>query len=366
MMRALLPLRAEDFQGWFRRVPGIILAVILLSGVILSGCSHAPTAAVTRQDAALRWPPPPSPARIAWVTEIRVPADFGITKGFWRRMVDFVTGDGSGDGIMKPYGIYSDPRTRRLFVADTGSGQVHCYDSGRNSYSVITPAEAVPFKTPIGLAGDSSENLYITDAEAGRIYVTSQKGGAVRELTTATLDRPTGIVFHPRNGLLYVSETGNHQVVAMDLTGEVRFRFGKRGVEAGEFNYPTDIAVDRLGRLLVTDALNSRIQIFSPEGDFLAMFGQPGDRSGTFSKPKGVASDSAGHIYVADSLFDAVQIFDGTGRLLLVFGQTGGNPGQFWMPSGVSIDASDQIYVADTYNRRIQVFQYLRHEDDAP
>lgn len=340
--------------------------VSLTAFLLLAGCLHGAPKQDPSGSPALRWPPPPGAARIAWVGQVLLPADTGITKGVWRRFADMITGNGSGAGISKPYGIYSDARSKRLFVVDTAAGVVHRYDPGRNLYDVITPAAGTTFRSPIGLAGDSSDNLYITDAEAGKVYVTSQLGGAVRELTSANLDRPTGIVFHPRNRLLYVSATGSHQVVALDQTGEVRFRIGRRGSEAGEFNFPTDITVDRLGRVLVTDALNARIQIFSPEGDFLAMFGRPGDRPGFFSKPKGVATDSVGHIYVADALFDAVQVFDSKGVLLLAFGETGANPGQFWMPSGIAIDGDDRIYIADTYNRRIQIFRYIRQEDDMP
>jgi len=41
---------------------------------------------------------------------------------------------------------------------------------------------------------------------------------------------------------------------------------GRNGSEAGEFNFPTHIWIDKTGRLSVTDAMNFRIQLFSPDG----------------------------------------------------------------------------------------------------
>jgi DNA-binding beta-propeller fold protein YncE len=158
-----------------------------------------------------------------------------------------------------------------------------------------------------------------------------------------------------------VSETAAHQVLLFDLNGRERFRIGHNGSKAGQFNFPTDLFIDKTGKLYVTDALNARIQVFSADNKFVRAFGEEGDGEGEFSKPKGVAVDSDGNIYVCDSLRDSVQIFDSTGRLLMEFGGRGQSAGTFWMPSGIYIDR-DVIYVADTYNHRVQVFRYLRQD----
>jgi len=326
--------------------------------VPLLACSPVRPDRTTLVGHELQWPALPMEPKIRWVQEIRNYQDVGLQQGFWKRVWGFIAGESRTD-IVKPYGIFCD-EAQRLFVVDVGAGIIHLFDIGAGRYSTIEEKEGGGFKTPIGITGDGKGNVYITDAGGGMVYLYDVAKGHLKRFTPFKLQRPTGIAYNKANGLLYVSDTATHQVIALDSAGKEQFRFGGRGVEKGQFNFPTDLVVEASGKVLVTDALNSRIQIFSPEGTPLASFGKAGDTPGTFAKPKGVAVDSDGHIYVNDALFDAVQIFDQNGSLLLGFGESGERPGQFWMPSGLYIDSTDTIYVADTYNRRVQVFKYLK------
>ena len=304
------------------------------------------------------WPAPPAAARIQWVREIRRPELLHRQKGFWHRVRDFLVGQ-SQTQLVKPYGLHVDAG-RNLFIVDPGSGVVHFLDQTGGRYRMIPePGSTIHLQSPVDVAGDGQGQYFITDSQAGLIYRYQLQDRQLRKFTGSPLRRPTGIAWHPGSRLLYVAETGRHQVVAFDLQGIERLRFGGHGDGPGQFNFPTAVCVDHRGQVLVTDALNARIQVFTPEGHFVSAFGKPGDTSGTFAKPKGVAVDSEGHIYVCDALFDAVQIFSPTGRLLLAFGESGSGPGQFWMPAGIAVDADDFIYVADSYNQRVQVFRYL-------
>jgi sugar lactone lactonase YvrE len=141
--------------------------------------------------------------------------------------------------------------------------------------------------------------------------------------------------------------------------GSLIARIGERGSGPGEFNFPTNVTVDRTGRLYVSDSLNSRVQAFDADFSHAGVIGARGTAAGSFSQPKGIAVDGDDHLYVVDAHFEAVQIFDRQGRLLLGFGREGSGPGEFWIPAGIHIDRSvNRIYVADTYNRRVQVFDY--------
>lgn len=340
-----------------QKIAGLILILLCAVPALLAGCAavQAPPGNAAQE---LLWPPPPAEARIQWVMEIQNRLDAGIGKTFWQRVVEFVAGQ-EKDVIGKPYGIYADAR-ERIFVADTGMRAVHEFDRKEKEYSLIGRENPVGLQTPIALTADDMENLYITDSAAATVFRYSIRDKILTRFITVNLERPTGIAFHAKKRLLYITDTANHQVVVFDLRGIERFRIGGRGEAAGSFNYPTDLFVDTRGDLYVTDALNARIQTFSAEGRFLRMFGTAGDVAGYLSKPKGVAVDSDSHIYVCDALQDSVQIFDRAGTLMLAFGENGTAPGQFWMPSGIFIDSSDTIYVADSYNRRIQVFKYLK------
>jgi sugar lactone lactonase YvrE len=323
-----------------------------------AGCSPPPSIYDFRPPVVLQWPETEAGPKIVWVRSITGYQDLEISKGFWKRMLDVLIG-GDDRRIIRPYGVLFDS-AERLFIADPGAGIIHCMDIKKGSYSVIGGEEGSPLRSPIGLAEDNQGRIYITDSAAATVFRYEPADGALKPFLSGKVARPTGIVFNKVNGLLYIVDTIGQHVIAVDLEGRERYRFGTRGKGAGQFNYPTDITADMQGRLYVTDTLNFRIQTFSAVGVPLSGFGEAGDTIGAQRRPKGLAVDSVGNIYICDALLDAVQVFDSRGRLLISFGQQGTRRGEFWMPSGIFIDRSDYIYVADTYNQRIQVFKFVK------
>lgn len=341
-----------------RCASNILLSTILLCGA-LTGCASDTVSSRNPAAELLRWPAAPAESRIEWQREIALPKDLDIGKGFWKWLADLVTGD-DDLSIVRPYGVFVFGK--RLYVADPGASVIHLYDTEAGRHYRLKGTGQHPLQTPIGITGDSTGAIYITDSSSGVIFVHRETMENLTPLVTTGLKRPTGIVCDRSTNRLFVSDTIQNQIVVFDLSGRELFRFGSRGGNPGEFNSPTDLCLDRDGQLWVTDSMNFRVQAFSRDGTALTTFGRAGDSIGNFSKPKGIATDRDGHIYSADALLDTVQIFSSQGQLLLTFGQRGTRPGEFWMPSGLFIDADDTIYVADTYNKRIQVFQY-RHRD---
>ena len=352
----VIPSCIKNTGAFFRAV-----ALAVFVSVFLTACSTKPVdSGQSPQGEPLYWPAPPLQPRIEWVKEVKVFNRGGLNPGFWHRLSEGLFGKQDIE-LMRPQAVLFDGR-QRLFVVDSGTSRIHWLDMNSGEYNVLPEDEKVTFQSIVGITEDDAENIYITDSAQGKIYRYHLLEKKFIPFTPYALNRPTGIVFNPDNRCLYITETGSHQVVVLDLAGQEQFRFGGRGDTKGAFNYPTNITVDSQGLVLVTDALNSRIQMFTPDGGYLCSFGKPGDSSGTFAKPKGIALDSDNHIYVVDALFDAVQIFANCeGELLLEFGKTGSKPGEFWMPSGLFIDAHDFIYVADSYNQRIQVFRYIKN-----
>jgi DNA-binding beta-propeller fold protein YncE len=328
------------------------LAVAVL---LLVGCASADPLLKRTQSSGPQWPKILPAAKIEWVKSISTAEDTGITKGFWRRALELLTG-ADKHPITRPYGVLFDDNSR-LVVADPGSGVVHLFETKEGRYTSIKGDGESRLQVPIGLAEDEKGRLYISDSSTGKIF---RYDFASRVLTTfkQQLQRPTGIAYNSVNKLLYISETTAHRVVAVDETGIERVRFGEDAIGLIRFNHPTDIVVDAKGQVFVTDPLNYKIRTFTPEGILVNEFGSMGDSPGEFNKPKGVAVDSRGHIYVTDALLDAVQVFDDNGRFLFSIGTTGAGIGELWMPSGIFIH-NDYIFVADTYNQRVQIFRYV-------
>lgn len=347
--------------GWLR------LAVACCLGLMLAACA-APRPLLERsQDTELRWPPRPERAKVEWVKSIAVPEDAGISKGFWRKALELVTG-GDLHRIVKPYGVLYDAGAR-LIIADPGAGMVHVMDTKAGHYQVVAGAGGLPLRSPIGLAEDDKNNLYITDSVNDAVYRYDLVQHTLTPFVLA-LERPTGIAFNPVNKLLYISETGANDVIAVDLKGSLKLRFSNAGTAATAgmqlpFNRPTDVAVDFKGQVFVTDPLNYKIRIFTPEGFPVTQFGEMGDARSELNKPKGIAVDGVGRIYVCDAMQDLVKVFDDGGNLLFSFGGTGGGPGGLWMPSGIFI-YQQFIFVADTYNQRVQIFKMLGPDQPGP
>ncbi|MFQ5852444.1 MAG: 6-bladed beta-propeller [Candidatus Binatia bacterium] len=346
--------------GWHRRlVLGMVQFVPIFFLLLLAAGCARPRSVVTEMksmEPVLVWPLPPENPRIQYIRSIATPEDLGITKSFFSKVFEFFFGK-SEERVRQPYGVASDSEGR-VYIADSGLRIVHVFDLPGGKYWSIRGTSQEEFQFPVGVALDKEGRLYVSDAERG-VVIGFDRGGSAFLRISEGLQRPAGLAFNLKNGLLYVTDVLRHEILAYDPKGKLRFSFGGRGSENRRFNFPTNIAVDREGMLYVTDSMNFRVQIFRPDGTFLARFGRLGDALGDLSRPKGIGVDSEGHIYLVEGLYDVVNVFDREGRLLLTFGNPGKGRGEFWLATGLFIDGRDRIYVADSFNSRVQVFQYL-------
>ncbi|HFC54045.1 MAG TPA: 6-bladed beta-propeller [Gammaproteobacteria bacterium] len=335
-------------------------ALVLVVSPVFGADSSGPPANKKVPAAELVWPPPPLEPRIRYLRSISTSDDIRGKKGFWRKFWEFFRGPDTR-AMIKPMSVAVDGKGR-IYVADPAAGMIHIFHSEKRKYSFIEAIGGKELRFPIGLAVDEGDNLYVADGQRKQIFSLTTRGKPGRIYgKPGQLQRPAGIAVDSRRGLLYVADPPAHDIKIFSLdSGKLTGSIGRRGVGAGEFNFPAWLTVGAKGQLHVTDSLNGRIQTLSSDGKPVSSFGKLGDGTGSFSSPKGVAVDSDGHLYVADAGFDNIQIFDQRGRLLLYFGGSGQAPGLFWMPGGVFIDGDDRIYVADSYNRRVQIFQYLK------
>ena len=79
------------------------------------------------------------------------------------------------------------------------------------------------------------------------------------------LNRPTSCI--PYKNRFLVSDRDNN-IKVFDQTGTYLYKFGKKGNEDGQFNWPRGRLVDSSNNLLVCDSINNRVQQFSLDGRF--------------------------------------------------------------------------------------------------
>jgi len=344
------PNRYNRWKSW------AVLAGALL---LLAGCATPTEKPQPQEVTDLIWPLPPEQPRIRFLRTLSSKDD--VESGRKQDLSDILLGkkELTIDTLRKPYGVHAD-RDGRVFVTDTGWGRLVVFDIPNKSFSFWGLQGKGQLRKPAGVTSDSEGRVYVTDTLEQRVVVYDRDGKFLLAMgKKGELETPVGIAVNEKLGRVYVVDTRRHQIVVFDMTGTLVTRLGERGSDPGQFNFPTNLAIDDDGKLYVTDSMNFRVQILDPDGKVLKTFGNVGDARGQFARPKGIAVDSDGDIYVVDAAFNNFQIFDQEGRLLMFVGQAGPGPGQFWLPAGAYIDHQDRLYVADQYNRRIQVFQYL-------
>jgi DNA-binding beta-propeller fold protein YncE len=284
--------------------------------------------------------------------------------GFFGKVVNFIAGAPDVHALVRPYGIAVDSRGRAV-ITDPGAAGVHIFDFAQQKYKFIERREKIKDRmlSPQCVAVDAQDNIYVTDSEAGKIFVFNADGKYQRAIGSLKggegfFKRPTGIAVDSAAQRIYITDTLRDRIFVMDMQGSVVKTIGQRGTEKGEFNFPTELKLNGQ-ELVVVDAMNFRVQMFDRDGAFRNSIGHQGDSSGDMFRPKGVAIDSEGHYYVGDGLWGVVQVFDREGRLLYYFGKKGSGAGDFQLPTGVFIAHDDRVFIVDSYNRRIQVFRYF-------
>lgn len=330
------------------------LGLGLLVAVLLGACTATPRLEepTPEERAELVWPPPPARPRLAWDDAFARPADLGLGLGFWQRTRRLMLG-GPRERLVRPQGITVS--AGRIVVTDPGRPAVLVYDVPAKRYTALVADARHPWKEPVSVACTAQGTLFVADARAG-LFRLDPPWDAAAPLHWPGLERPVAVAVDEARDRLYVLDSAAHRLLWGALDGTYQTGVGHRGLQPGEFNYPTHLAVAPDGGILVTDAMNFRVQRLRPDGTVVNTFGQAGDGSGDFAKPKGVAVDAGGTIYVVDAEHDVVQLFDAQGRLLMWLGERGRRMGRFWLPNGIAIGDDGRIYVADSYNRRVQVF----------
>ncbi len=323
--------------------------LLVVSSVALQACMQYEKPKID-----MAWPLPPDEPKIKYVDTIRSTLDVGKKSGF----AEAVFGDEQAVGLAKPYGIAVD---KQGIIYVTDPGRVFVFDLKNKSYDFIGMDPGLgKLAFPIGISVSSDGRLFVTDIASDRVFVYRDKKYVAAIGQKGELDGPSGVALDERRGFVYVVDSKKHMVVEYSLKDYAKLKIiGSRGSGHGEFNYPTNIAVDADGNLYVVDTGNFRIEIFDPVGNYLRTIGKLGDVPGSLARPKGIAIDSEGHIYVVDTAFSNFQVFDRNGALLLFVGGPGDPPGKFWLPAGITIDGEDKIYVVDQYPGLFQIFQYL-------
>jgi len=204
-------------------------------------------------------------------------------------------GLGFTDGYLKyPTGVVEESGS--VFVADYVSRLQEFDTAGNFLYANYTATDALK------ITSDGGGHLYLT-SYSDEVMKFDIGAGAFLKDDAFYATHPTGIVYNPSNGLLYVSDEVHDVVRAIDpSTGEEQATIGSSGSLYGQLSGPQGLAVDTSGNIYVADPGNHRVQVFSTSGELVNVVGGFGYSGGFLRNPRGVAiSPATGNLWVADT-----------------------------------------------------------------
>ena len=194
-------------------------------------------------------------------------------------------GSNDPDLLGGPAGIWVDPSTNEVFIADgyrnrrvvvyngdTGTYLRHWgaygetpddgYDFGDRDPDGPPPGE---FSTVHGLVGSNDGLIYVADRRGNRIQVFRQSGDFVAEKIIAPRTLASGSAFvialspDADQEWLYLADGTNHKVWIMRRSDlEVVGEFGRGGRQVGQFLRPHGMGIDSRGNLYVGEASTGR------------------------------------------------------------------------------------------------------------
>ena len=285
---------------------------------------------------------------------------------------------------------YLNSRIRRV---DTNGIITTVAGTGTNGYSgdggSATNAQVY---YPFDLSVDAASRLLIADGvndrvrrvDAGGVITTIAGGGSTQKLgdggtaTNASLSTVMGIALDS-SGNLFIADSYNNRVRKVDTSGIINTVagtgipgfFGDDGAGVnGVLFYPSGIAFDKRGNLFIADQMSNRIREVFPNGQIVTVAGRPspgysGDggpaTNARLNNPYGVALDSSGNLFIADTLNARVRKVDSNGNISTFAGGGSGGLGDggaatnstLIFPTGLAVDNADNLFIADGLIRKV-------------
>ena len=218
------------------------------------------------------------------------------------------TGTGRGR-LSVPMGIdVSDDGL--VYVADQAGNKVVCFGpDGKVKWEikVKSPTKPLVVGSKLYIANRSGVSVH-KRITGSRLFRFGKAGRAEGEFNNAV-----GLAVG-KSGMIYVSDLNNLRIQGFDKTGNFKWAAGKPPTELDgsgrRFGLPAGVALDEQGLLYVVDAFNHQIIVLDTKGMMVAKLSQRGEKEGQLYFPQGIAYWKEGIFAIADKYNDRIQVVE--------------------------------------------------------
>jgi hypothetical protein len=222
----------------------------------------------------------------------------------------------------------------------------------------------------------SAQNIITTVAGNGIGGYTGNGSSAI----FSELNNPVGIIIDKKGNMYFADASNNvlRKIDTLGVintiggTGVAGYSGDGGSSTSAELNIPADVTIDDTGNILLVDYGNTRIRKISTTGIITTIAGTgvagySGDNglaiNAKINYPTGIAVDRLGNILIADYFNNVVRKINVSGIITTIAGT--GTPGfsgdngsalvaKLNLPQQITVDSSGNIYIADVGNDRIR------------
>jgi DNA-binding beta-propeller fold protein YncE len=225
-------------------------------------------------------------------------------------------------------------RADSLYVANISNSSVEQY----NSSGTKTVFNNSNLNQPVGLAFDSSGNLYVANYGGNYIQELSPTGAPLATINLPAGSGPTGLVFDS-TGKLYVAENTANRIDI--ITAGVVSTYIDQNHD-GYLNQPVGLAFDSNGILYVADSGANHVERITSS---LApsIFADDSSANDPLDGPFGLAFDPAGNLFVTSAINNSIEKIT-TGGVMSVFANASAN---LDVPTGIAFNSAGDLFVAN-------------------
>ena len=216
--------------------------------------------------------------------------------------------------FIDPFGITVD-RDDNIIVMDSSNNRIQKFTSEGKFLTAVGTKGSGPlqFTCPTGVGiNTTNSKLYIAeDGPNHRIQILNKDMtlsscfGRNGRSENGHFNNPLGVAFDS-TGNLYVADCYNYRVQVFTPEGKFLRKFG---VSDEHGSKPYSIAIDSKDTVYIAGWDFNCILIYTSQGQFLRSFSSTGKADGQLQSPRGVALDKDGYILVSDTGNNRIQLF---------------------------------------------------------